>query len=100
MDRATNEYEKESVFQRSNAEKQFRMVESALRRIGDGSFAKCQSCGKEIGGARLKAVPPDAVLHPVSRGLRAVSSWPSRQLRAICYLPNFSPSPCCSTVCQ
>jgi DnaK suppressor protein len=58
MDRATNEYEKESVFQRSNGEKQLLgMVESALRRIGDGSFAKCQSCGNEIDGTRLEAVP-------------------------------------------
>jgi DnaK suppressor protein len=58
MDRANDAYEKESVLQRSNEEQQLLgMVVSALRRIGDGSFAKCQSCGKEIGEKRLEAVP-------------------------------------------
>jgi DnaK suppressor protein len=32
-------------------------VESALGRIRDGSFGQCLSCGNEIGGARLEAVP-------------------------------------------
>jgi DnaK suppressor protein len=58
MDRATNAYEKESVLQRSNEEQQLLgMVESALRRFRDGSFGRCESCGKDIGVKRLAAVP-------------------------------------------
>ena len=58
LDQATNGYEIESVLQRSNEEQQLlEMVESALRRIQDGSFGHCQHCGKEIGGKRLVAVP-------------------------------------------
>jgi uncharacterized protein len=33
------------------------LVESALARIGDGTFGECLSCGQEISLPRLKAVP-------------------------------------------
>jgi DnaK suppressor protein len=32
-------------------------IESALARIGDGSYGTCSDCGDEIGPARLKANP-------------------------------------------
>lgn len=32
-------------------------VEQALRRIEAGSFGECESCGEEIGDARLRANP-------------------------------------------
>ena len=32
-------------------------VEAALVRIGDGSYGKCVACGRQIGTARLEAVP-------------------------------------------
>jgi DnaK suppressor protein len=58
LDQATSAYDKESVLQRSNEEKQLlEMVESALRRLRDGSFGQCQHCGKDIDGRRLVAVP-------------------------------------------
>jgi DnaK suppressor protein len=58
LDRAISTYEKESVLQRNNEELQLLgMVESALRRIRADSFGQCLSCGKEIDGGRLAAVP-------------------------------------------
>ena len=32
-------------------------VESALRRLGDGSYGTCTSCGKSIAPERLEAIP-------------------------------------------
>ena len=58
VDQATNVSEKESLLQRGKEEQRlFRAVESALGRIRDGSFGQCLSCGNEIAGARLEAVP-------------------------------------------
>ena len=34
-----------------------RVIQSALNRIEDGTYGICESCGKEIGEARLAAVP-------------------------------------------
>jgi DnaK suppressor protein len=58
VDQASSRNEKESLLQMSNKEQQLlRMVESALGRIRDGSFGQCHSCGNEIAGVRLEAVP-------------------------------------------
>ncbi|MGC2198398.1 MAG: TraR/DksA family transcriptional regulator [Terriglobales bacterium] len=58
VDQANSGLEKESLLQRSNKEQQLlRAVESALGRIRDGSFGQCVSCGNEVGGVRLEAVP-------------------------------------------
>ncbi len=58
MDRATSGYEKESLLERRNQEKQLlRMVEAALSRIREGSFGQCVSCRSEIDRRRLEAVP-------------------------------------------
>jgi RNA polymerase-binding protein DksA len=40
-----------------NEEGILEQVEAALGRIEDGSFGKCQNCGKEIASARLDALP-------------------------------------------
>lgn len=32
-------------------------VETALRRVADGSYGRCERCGKEISEARLEAMP-------------------------------------------
>jgi DnaK suppressor protein len=32
-------------------------VEHALRRLDDGTYGVCEACGKEIGDARLEAMP-------------------------------------------
>ena len=34
-----------------------RVIQAALSRIEDGSYGLCDNCGKEIGEARLEAVP-------------------------------------------
>lgn len=41
--------------------RQLRSLQSALRRINDGTFGECEECGDKIGIARLKA-KPDAIL--------------------------------------
>ncbi len=38
-------------------EKRLRNIESALQRIADGSYGRCQKCGQEITEARLEANP-------------------------------------------
>jgi len=58
VDQATSGYEKESLLQRSSREQQLlRAIDSALGRIRDGTYGKCLSCGKQIDGRRLAAVP-------------------------------------------
>jgi len=32
-------------------------IDSALKRIDDGTFGKCEECGQDIGGGRLQALP-------------------------------------------
>jgi DnaK suppressor protein len=58
VDQAASRSEKESLLQRSNQEQQLlRAIDSALGRIRDGTYGKCLSCGKQIDGNRLAAVP-------------------------------------------
>ncbi len=58
VDQATSGSEKESLLQRSSREQQLlRAIDSALGRIRDGTYGKCLSCGKQIDGRRLAAVP-------------------------------------------
>ena len=57
-DRAANSYTKEFLFSQSNNDRQLlQMVDGALRRIREGTFGECVSCGKEINAKRLEAVP-------------------------------------------
>ena len=39
------------------AQQTLRLIESALRRIEDGTYGTCSVCGEEIPEARLKALP-------------------------------------------
>jgi RNA polymerase-binding transcription factor len=58
VDQAASGSEKESLLQRSSREQQLlRAIDSALGRIRDGTYGKCLSCGKQIDGRRLAAVP-------------------------------------------
>ena len=40
-----------------NAERLLEQVRNALRRLDDGTYGKCESCGKAIDPARLEALP-------------------------------------------
>jgi RNA polymerase-binding protein DksA len=58
VDQAASGSEKESLLQRSSREQQLlRAIDSALGRVRDGTYGKCLSCGKQIDGRRLEAVP-------------------------------------------
>ena len=58
VDQAASGSEKESLLQRSSREQQLlRATDSALGRIRAGTHGKCLSCGKQIDGRRLAAVP-------------------------------------------
>jgi DnaK suppressor protein len=57
-DQGTDNMEREMAF--AFASKSGRLVyhiDEALRRIADGTYGKCQKCGKTIQRARLAAVP-------------------------------------------
>ncbi|PSH03126.1 MAG: RNA polymerase-binding protein DksA [Acidobacteria bacterium] len=57
-DRASNSYQKEFLFARSNNDRQFvRLVEHALSHIAEGTYGECEQCGSEINERRLEAVP-------------------------------------------
>src|ERR1700685_3766283 len=57
-DRAASSYTKEFLFHQSNNDRQLlQMVDGALHRLREGTFGECISCGKEINGKRLEAVP-------------------------------------------
>ncbi len=38
-------------------QRELQEIDAALRRISDGSFGKCESCGGAIGRQRLRALP-------------------------------------------
>ena len=42
---------------RERAEIQLKLVNAALARLDEGSFGRCQNCGKEIAAERLEALP-------------------------------------------
>ncbi len=57
-DKAASAYSKELNFSLSDAEREtLVLVEEALGRIEDGTYAQCANCGATIGDKRLKAVP-------------------------------------------
>ncbi|HYL13588.1 MAG TPA: TraR/DksA family transcriptional regulator [Terriglobales bacterium] len=58
IDRAASTYTKDFLFRQSTNERHLlEMVEESLRRVRDGSFGLCLSCGNEINSKRLEAVP-------------------------------------------
>jgi RNA polymerase-binding protein DksA len=57
-DQGTDEYQYETTIQFASTEGRYLYhIEQALARIEDGSYGKCESCGKNIGLERLKALP-------------------------------------------
>ena len=57
-DRATLETDRTHAFHlQERDQKLIGKIESALRRIDAGTFGVCESCGGNIGAARLKARP-------------------------------------------
>lgn len=58
VDRANNSYNREFMFLLSNSERQtLHLVDRALARMEKGTYGACRNCGRDIGPARLKAVP-------------------------------------------
>jgi RNA polymerase-binding transcription factor DksA len=57
-DVATETFEQEKdISILDNIEEQLRDVEDALRRLDDGSYGRCEMCGRDIGDDRLRARP-------------------------------------------
>jgi len=57
-DKAASAYSKELSFSLSDGERNLLMlIDEALVRIDDGSYAVCTNCGTTIGEKRLQAVP-------------------------------------------
>jgi DnaK suppressor protein len=57
-DQCVSSVSKEQLFQQSSQRRtSLRLIEAALRRIGDGSFGECAGCGGGIPTRRLQALP-------------------------------------------
>lgn len=58
VDRANNAYSRELNFSLSDSERQLLLqVDEALKRIDSETYGSCMSCGQEIAGPRLQAIP-------------------------------------------
>ncbi len=58
VDRANNAYNRELNFSLSDSERVLLLqIEEALRRVDDGTYGRCASCGNQIAHPRLDAVP-------------------------------------------
>lgn len=49
--------QEENLAVERHLERELEAVESALARIADGSYGKCDNCGKPIAAERLEALP-------------------------------------------
>lgn len=57
-DQASEAYRKEFLYSLSDSERDTLLrVEEALRRLDEGSYEECTSCGEKIPLARLRAIP-------------------------------------------
>jgi DnaK suppressor protein len=57
-DLGTDAFEQELTLSlMGNGKEVLEKVEAALKRIEDGSYGRCEDCGKEIPKARLDAIP-------------------------------------------
>ncbi len=57
-DQSVTNLSTESLFERSSQRRTtLRLIEAALRRIAEGSFGVCVTCGEEIKDRRLEALP-------------------------------------------
>ncbi|MEM7048456.1 MAG: TraR/DksA family transcriptional regulator [Acidobacteriota bacterium] len=58
VDRANNSYNREFLFSLSNNERAMLVeVDEAIARMDEGTYGSCLHCQREIGSARLEAVP-------------------------------------------
>ncbi len=58
LDQAAQEYEKQAVLHKANADRQLRTnLTEALARIREGTFGECANCGGGIEPKRLEALP-------------------------------------------
>lgn len=58
VDKANSTYAKETLFQKSTADRALlNLVEDALRRVDEGEYGKCVECGQPVEDKRLDAVP-------------------------------------------
>lgn len=58
MDEATSSQSaSETLEEQSLASQTLIQVQDALRRIEDGTYGKCIACGRQLGAARLEAIP-------------------------------------------
>jgi DnaK suppressor protein len=57
-DAGTDAYEQELTLDLlGNGKEVLEQIEAALGRIEDGSYSRCEACGKSIANARLDAIP-------------------------------------------
>ena len=57
-DLATETFDRELDYTlEENSEHVLTEIDAALRRIEDGTFGRCERCGREIDEARLEAIP-------------------------------------------
>ena len=57
-DLATETFDRELDYTlEENSEHVLAEIDAALKRIEDGTFGRCQRCGREIDEARLEAIP-------------------------------------------
>ena len=57
-DIGTDAFEQELTLDLMGNEKEvLEQIEAALKRIEDGSYGKCEECGRNIAKARLQAMP-------------------------------------------
>ena len=69
-DMASDSYERDFAFDLvSNEQELIYLIDEALRRIDEGDYGKCQSCGKKISKARLNIVPYAALCVPCQEKL-------------------------------
>lgn len=58
VDRANNAYNRELMFSLSDGERVLLLqIEEAIRRMDEGAYGRCSSCGQTISAPRLEAVP-------------------------------------------
>lgn len=58
VDRANNAYNRELMFSLSDTERNTLLqIENALRRMDEGTYGRCSSCGQNIALPRLEALP-------------------------------------------
>jgi DnaK suppressor protein len=58
VDRANSAYSREFLFSLTGGERDLlQEIEGALAKMEQGTYGLCESCGTEIGAARLQAVP-------------------------------------------